>query len=505
MRIKNTLKNSLYAILSYFLLAILALAVRKVFIQFLPVEYLGYEGLFGNLFALIAIADLGIETVILYRMFPAFAKKDREEINKIIAIYKLLYRFVGLAIFIIGICLLPFLKFIISEQKTSWNYIYIVYLIQLLASLCTYFLAYKRLMFIVDQKEYICTKADTFCSVVMNVIRLAVIILFNSYILYLVTSLVTNIASNIIISNKIKKEYPFLNESTKVTFKDIQSLGINNDLKNNIVQKICTTIYSGTDNIMVSTFLGISKVGILANYYLIQSYITKFFTKLLSPFQMSIGNYIYSEDTESGGMFFRMFDFISFFIATVISISYMVLLNPFIELWLGSNYLLSNGFVFFFVFNQYITWNHQFLCYYRYSFGNYELDRTPIFIATILNIVLSISLCKSLGVTGVMLGTAVANIGIWYGRVRVVYSEYMKENIKHYFYRQIIRIILWGIELVIVYNICNFFQATPLGILERLLTILIIVCSFNFIFYSKTKEMKLIFEYIKKIKEVTLG
>lgn len=288
-------------------------------------------------------------------MFPAFAKKDKEEINKIIAIYKLLYRFVGLAIFIIGICLLPFLKFIVSEQKTSWNYIYIVYLIQLLASLCTYFLAYKRLMFIVDQKEYICTKADTFCSVVMNVIRLAVIILFNSYILYLVTSLVTNIASNIIISNKIKKEYPFLNESTKVTFKDIQSLGIKNDLKNNIVQKICTTIYSGTDNIIVSTFLGISKVGILANYYLIQSYITKFFTKLLSPFQMSIGNYIYSEDTESGGMFFRMFDFISFFIATIISISYMVLLNPFIELWLGSNYLLSNGFVFFFVFNQYIT------------------------------------------------------------------------------------------------------------------------------------------------------
>ena len=116
MRIKNTLKNSLYAILSYFLLAILALAVRKVFIQFLSVEYLGYEGLFGNLFALIAIADLGIETVILYRMFPAFAKKDKEEINKIIAIYKLLYRFVGLAIFIIGICLLPFLKFIRTKD-----------------------------------------------------------------------------------------------------------------------------------------------------------------------------------------------------------------------------------------------------------------------------------------------------------------------------------------------------------------------------------------------------
>lgn len=161
--------------------------------------------------------------------------------------------------------------------------------------------------------------------------------------------------------------------------------------------------------------------------------------------------------------------------------------------------------LFSFLYLTSILHNHQFLCYYRYSFGNYELDRTPIFIATILNIVLSVSLCKSLGVTGVMLGTAVANIGIWYGRVRVVYSEYMKENIKHYFYRQIIRIILWGIELVIVYNICNFFQATPLGILERLLTILIIVCSFNFIFYSKTKEMKLIFEYIKKIKEVTLG
>jgi len=114
-------------------------------------------------------------------------------------------------------------------------------------------------------------------------------------------------------------------------------------------------------------------------------------------------------------------------------------------------------------------------------------------------------LCKTLGITGVMLGTAVANIGIWYGRVRVVYSEYMKESVKNYFFRQIVRIILWGSELIILYNICNSFQVTPIGIIKRLLTVVIIVCGLNFIFYSRTKEMKLIFDYIKKIKEVTLG
>ena len=90
MRVKRTLKNSFYAITSYLLLSVLAIFVRKTFLWLLPIEFLGYEGLFGNIFSLIAIADLGIESIILYRLFPAFVKKKHDDINRLMRIYKLI-------------------------------------------------------------------------------------------------------------------------------------------------------------------------------------------------------------------------------------------------------------------------------------------------------------------------------------------------------------------------------------------------------------------------------
>ena len=466
MRIKNTLKNSMYAVVSYGVLAVLALIVRKVFLLSLPIELLGYEGLFGNVFALLALADLGVESVILYRLFPAFAHKDEREINHLMCIYKKLYECVGVVIIVIGISLIPFLKFIISGNELDWNYLYIIYFVQLTATLCTYFLAYKRLMFTVSQQEYVCTKVDTQISILFNIVKIFILVAFENYILYLLCNLGINLFSNIIISNKVKKEFKYLNENEKISLKDFQ-LGFGKDIKNNFVQKVCGTIYGGTDNIVISALLGISQVGLLANYTLIQSYITNFLIKLLKPFQMSIGNYVYTNDKYVGLKMFRMFDLISFFIASSISTCYLCVFNPFITVWLGCNYLLPLGFVIALSINQYIMWNHQFLTFYRYSFGKYELDKIPIAFAAIVNVVLSIVLSKNLGITGIMIGTAVGHVGFWFGRVIVVYTEYLTEPIKKYIIRQIFRFIVFGIEMQFCIYLCSHIPLNWCGIVIR--------------------------------------
>lgn len=500
MRTEKTLKNISYALIASVLLAILSIIIRKVFLNYMPFELLGYEGLFGNVFSLIALADLGLETVILYRLLEAFANDKKSDISYIMSVYKKLYFFVGIVVFLIGMLLIPFLKLIIKEDITNWTYVYLIYVIQLLSTLCTYFLAYSRLIYVANQQEYICTKIDTIITCIFSIIKIICLVRFHSFILYILCSLFSNLICNICVYFRAKNDYDYIKYSIRIKSEDIKKLGISKDIKNNIVQKICGTIYGGTDNILISAFLGIRYVGLMSNYLLIGGYVTTFLVKVMKPFQVSIGNFIYSNnDSEESLQHFKMFDLMSFFVACFVSGSYFCLFNSTISVIFGNKYLLSESFVFAFALNQYIMWNHQFLTFYRNSFGKYELDKKYIMIAAVSNIVFSILLAKPFGISGIMLGTVIGHLGFWIGRQRVVYTEYISEKTINYYIRQIFRFGLWMIEMMISYYLCHLLSDTMKNIVIKFMICFIVTTLINIIVFCRSKEMKLIIYYVKSI------
>ncbi|MEF9918853.1 MAG: sugar translocase, partial [Eubacterium sp.] len=161
MRIKSVLKNSTYSIASYGILAVLGLINRKAFVYFLGIELLGYEGLFANIFSILSLAELGVSSVITYSLYEEIVNDNEAEIAKLMMIYQLMYRIIGFAVTIIGIILFFFLPYIIKDNTINWNYVRIIYLVQLIATVCTYFLSYKRILYVTDQKEFVCVKVDT--------------------------------------------------------------------------------------------------------------------------------------------------------------------------------------------------------------------------------------------------------------------------------------------------------------------------------------------------------
>ena len=499
MRIKNTIRNSLYAVGSYLSLAILALVIRKFFLDRLPTDYLGYEGLFTDIFAVLSIADLGLATVISYRMYPALANKDERTLSKLMKIYKLIYRYIGTGIGVIGLLLIPFLKYIIKGNQFNWGYVYIVYLLQLVTSLCGYFLAYKRVMLVVTQRESEITKIEWRCTIISHLLRIAVLLTVANYILYLLVSVISNIVINYIISKKVDREYPFLIEKEeKITREDIRELGIGKDIKNNIFQKICGAIYGGTDSILISALIGITEVGLLTNYSLISGHVSNLMTKILNPFQAAISSYVHDENATNKDGMFKMFDRLGFFIAAFVTTSYIVLFNSFICLVFGEKYLLPELFVIAFAANQYVGYNHKFLCFYRGSFGKFEIDKYYTFAAAILNIVFSVILAIKIGIAGVFIGTVIGHMGFWIGRTKVVYSEYVDEKISRYIIRQIVNAILCLFEIVITYSLCKKLPNSVLGFCVRLLACLIIPNVINFLLFYKTEDFRLMKEYLKK-------
>lgn len=102
MRFKNALKNSAYSFASYLFLFGLSLLNRKVFLYFLGLQYLGYEGLFTDIFSLLTIAELGLDSIIIYNLYQQVALSNNEQISILMIIYKKFYFAVGVFIFFAG-------------------------------------------------------------------------------------------------------------------------------------------------------------------------------------------------------------------------------------------------------------------------------------------------------------------------------------------------------------------------------------------------------------------
>ena len=90
-RTKKATRNIAFSLLSSCLTLLLTLLNRKVILNFMGSEMLGYESLFANIFSLLSLTEMGAGTVIAYQLYSSVARNDEQETNILISIYKFLY------------------------------------------------------------------------------------------------------------------------------------------------------------------------------------------------------------------------------------------------------------------------------------------------------------------------------------------------------------------------------------------------------------------------------
>jgi len=68
-RTGNVIRNSWFALVSQAVTIILKALVQVVFVRTLNAQYLGINGLFSNILGMLALAELGVGSAILYNMY----------------------------------------------------------------------------------------------------------------------------------------------------------------------------------------------------------------------------------------------------------------------------------------------------------------------------------------------------------------------------------------------------------------------------------------------------
>lgn len=406
MRAENTFRNLKISTFAQIFNMFLSFISRTVFIHLLSTEYLGLSGLFTNVLSILALSDLGIGNAIIINLYKPLAEKDEDAICKYMNFYACAYRIIGAVIIMFGLITMPFLNYIVKTDTDIPN-LHIIYFLYVLNSAISYFCAYKRSIITADQKEYMNVINRNVFLVLQNVLQIIFLLITKNYIIYISIMVICTFLSNLKISQVANKYYPYLkNNKSKLSRIEIKKLF--KDLKAMMYHKFGNTIINSTDNIIISSFLGVFLVGMYSNYSMIIGIITTFALLIFSSASASIGNLNVTESSEKVYFIFRVMQFLGIWIYGFCSLCFIFLLNPFIELWIGNKYVLDNLTVIIIVFAFFIKGIISIPGTFVDSLGLFWNTRYKPWIMAILNIFISIVGAQVLGLKGVFIGTVMS-------------------------------------------------------------------------------------------------
>ena len=431
MRKQNSIKNIIGSMLSNILTIIIGLIAQAVFIKILGSEYLGLNGLFSNIITMLGIVELGVGNAIIYNLYKPIAENNIGKIKSLMNFYKKSYRLIACIVAIIGIIIIPFLPFFIEEVSIDIN-ITLVYLLFLIDVVCSYLLSYKRSILYANQKNYIINIVHIIYTILLNTSQLLVLFFTKNYYYYLIMKIIMRILENFIISKIADKKYTFINEPSEKLDKETEK-DIFTKVKALFFHKIGSFAVMGTDNIIISKFLGLVTVGLYSNYYLIINAVQTVFGQIITSFTASIGNMLVTESKEKCYDVFKKIRFFNFWLATFASCSTLVVMDSFINIWIGNNYILPLLVLEVLVFNLYQKLMRNSYMSFKEAAGIYYEDRFVPLIEASLNVIVSIICCKLFGLAGVFMGTIVSGLALWcYSYPKYVYKKLFDRSYINY-------------------------------------------------------------------------
>ena len=139
-RIKNGIRNIFAGFINKIVLIFLPFVTRTVIVYVLGSEYLGLGSLFSSILMVLNLSELGIGSALVYSMYKPVAEKDMLKIKALLAVYKKIYAYIGVAILAIGLCFLPFIHTIIKGDVPASMNLYILYIMYLSNASISYFI-----------------------------------------------------------------------------------------------------------------------------------------------------------------------------------------------------------------------------------------------------------------------------------------------------------------------------------------------------------------------------
>lgn len=418
-------KEVFFNLILTILVSLMGFIQNKYFIKYLGVEVLGIMKLFNQLFQYLNIVEMGIGAASAYALYKPLAEKNTEEISKIVSTIKSIYNKIAIILFGLGLICTPLLPFFMKINNFDKN-IYLYWILFLLNTISTY-LYIKYIILFTANQEFIKVKIiQSSSKIFYQILQIIFFIKLSSFYLYILLLLLDNLTQYIFFKAYYKKRYSYI-YNTKERY-----YGIKSDIKNLFWHKIGGLVVFNTDLILISKLVSIEIVGIYASYLMVFQILKTMMNILYSVINPKIGKYIAQHNKEEIYVSFKNLNILFIFLGMILIFPTLLLINSFVNLWIGKEYILGKRTIILLCINYYIDLVRWILEAYKSGAGFFDDIQSPI-LESVINLVFSIILGIKYGLNGIIMGTVISNVTvILIYKPILVFKRCFDKDIKEY-------------------------------------------------------------------------
>ncbi len=402
--VQNAKKNMVFGTMNRIVSIICPFISRTVIQIILGSQYLGLNSLFSSIIQVLNISELGIGAAIVYSMYKPIAENDTATVNALLNFYRKVYAVIGIAILVIGTCLVPFLPYLISGSYPEELNLIVLYMIYVVNTSLSYFLyAYMQSLIIVYQRDDINSRTNMVITLLLYGTQIIILLTTQNYYLFLLMMPVFTIANNLRIAYITHRMFPQYHPEGRIS-KEMSS-DISTRVKGALIQNVCHMSRNSFDSICVSTFMGLSVTAIYNNYFYITNAITRLLHVVTTSLQGGIGNHVATKTIEENFRELKEADFAYMWMSGWCAICLLCLFQPFMRIWMGEEMMFSFPIVVLFCLYFYLLKMGDMRSIYMTTNGFWWEHRYRALVEAIGNLVLNIVLCRFFGVYGIIIAT----------------------------------------------------------------------------------------------------
>lgn len=492
-RTEHSFQNTTAAMISRVVAILMGFITRVVFTHTLSESYVGVNGLFSDILNVLSLSELGVGTAITFALYKPIAENNIELQKSLMKLYKKFYYVVAGIVLAAGLAVIPFMGVLINNQPEV-DHLVLIYLLYLGNSVVSYLLIYKRTLIDAHQLSYIGVVCQTVFLVIQDVLQIILLITTKNFVLFLIVYIVCTIGNNLWISRKADKLYPFLKDKDVEPLEKEQKQDIIKNIKAMLMHKVGNVVINNTDNLLLSSMVGIVSVGCYSNYYLVIGSVRQVLNQMFQGIMASVGNLGVTKDSVHVKKIFETSFFVGQWMFGFATICLFELVSLFVGVSFGQQYVFSELVVLVLCLNFYVTGMRQAVLVFRDSLGLFWYDRYKAVLEAVLNLVISIVLAYHFGTVGVFLGTLFSALlsSVWIEPL-ILYKHSLKCSVMGYFKKYAHYVFVMALSWGLCHVLCGYINGhVVLVMLGRLGVCLVVPNLIMLLCYWQTKEFEVI-------------
>lgn len=494
-RKKKLILNTIVGLLYQIVTIICGFILPRYFLSYYGSDVNGLVSSISQFLGFITLAECGVGAVVQTALYKPLAKKDENEVSKIIVSAERFFRKIAYVLILYVLILTLIYPFFVNESFDIWYTISLILIISL-SSFSQYFFSISyKLLLNADQLGFVPVIAQTVAILLNLIVSILLIrIGFGIHIVKLCSVLIYMSVPFVLIiyvkkHYKIDKKIKFVGEPIKQKW-------------NGMAQHVASVVLSNTDSAVLTIFSSLSNVSIYNVYSLVTNGLNNLISSTTSGMQSLVGNMIAKEEGDKLNKTFNIYEWVIHTVVTFIYVCAGILIVPFISVYTrgitDANYIVPSFAIILTlaqaVYCLRIPYNIVVL-----AAGHYKQTQTSFFIEAGINVFLSIILVFFLGLVGVAIGTLVAML------YRTIYlAFYLRKNIlnrklKHFVKHIIVDILIAVISIGACFWL-NLSETTYLSwfIMALICALIVLAIStiVNLIFYNRI--IKILIGHLKR-------